>query len=363
MLGLIAALPLAILGTLGLRTSADADATSQELVTNVIRTHAAGQLDMYHDALRGVVYEARTRGPQSDDSAKREILAELAEIQFDTDKAIGRLRASHPDPDIQQSMADVMPLLDRYRKHAEDLVQQALSGTVDNAADEAFKKDFTELEQSLEKLSKSITDDAKALEKRQQTESDAHMAWLGGGVFVLLLLTLATAEFLSRRIWRQLGAEPMALRQFALKLASGDLLGEISGLDRRDRDHMQSVAGSMMKVRDDLHAAVTQVRDSSRIVTQACEETAHGSADMCPRIERQSSHLQQAAAAMEQMCWRSTRLSRQPVPATTAADSRSLPPRCAAWPSAALSPRRKSAARSRRAKARRLNAAVSTFSL
>lgn len=277
-LGLIAVLPLAVLGVLAVRTSADANATSQELVTNVVRTRAAGQLDMYHDALRGVVYEARARGPQNDDKAKRDILAELAAIQFDTDKAIARLQTSRPDPDIRQAMTSVAPALARYRNRAEELVQQALSsGSVESSEDEAFKKDFTELEKSLESLSKSIADDSKELEKRQQQESDSHMAWLGGGMLVLLMMMLGAAEFLSRQIWRQLGAEPAALRQYALKLAAGDLLGEVSGLDRSVRDNGQSVAGSMMNVRDDLPAAVAQSRDSSRIVFQASEEIVQAS--------------------------------------------------------------------------------------
>ncbi|WP_374564136.1 methyl-accepting chemotaxis protein [Ideonella sp.] len=298
---LCSAVALAALGLLAMRTSADADTTSQELVANVLLTGAAGRLDMFHDTLRGLVYESRVRGADSDEATKNAILGELAETSGAIDKALERLQGTPHDEDVQTAIDRAMPVLTRYRQSANNLVRQALDGSVQADADAAFVADFKALEKLLDQLSDEIADDANILEKRELSASSQHMVWLGGGMLALLALLIGASEFLARHIWRQLGAEPGALKQFALQMASGNLVAELAGHDRSVTTGQQSVADGMLKVRDDLHAAVDQIRGSASIVSLASQEIAQSSTDMCQRIERQSGNLQQSAAAMEQM--------------------------------------------------------------
>jgi methyl-accepting chemotaxis protein len=116
-----------------------------------------------------------------------------------------------------------------------------------------------------------------------------------------LVLALAAgiglAWAISRSIVQQLGAEPDALGNAALRVSEGNL----SPVPGAVQAPAGSVLASLGAMQASLAHVVGQVRQASDSIATGSAEIASGNADLSQRTELQASSLQQTAASMEQM--------------------------------------------------------------
>jgi methyl-accepting chemotaxis protein len=124
-----------------------------------------------------------------------------------------------------------------------------------------------------------------------------HLKLLLASCVVLALATgIAAALLISRRLLRQLGAEPGVLASIAADIAKGDL-----GNDKLLSAVQGSVLAAMQSMRTSLVGIVRTVRAGVDSVATASAQIAHGNADLSARTEEQASSLQQTAASVEQL--------------------------------------------------------------
>ncbi len=111
-----------------------------------------------------------------------------------------------------------------------------------------------------------------------------------------LALGLAAAAFITRRLTRQLGAEPVDLCDMSNAIASGDL-----GRSHTAAAVPGSVMDAMQRMRGSLVEVVTTVRSGVDNVASASAQISLGNSDLSSRTEQQASSLQQTAASVEQL--------------------------------------------------------------
>jgi methyl-accepting chemotaxis protein len=112
-----------------------------------------------------------------------------------------------------------------------------------------------------------------------------------------LLVSLATAISITRRLSRDLGAEPGTLRGIAEAVGRGELYGDIA---TRAGDRA-SVMCSLAAMRDMLRDLSARVRENADNVASASAEIADSNLELSARTEQQAAALEQTAASMEQL--------------------------------------------------------------
>jgi len=111
------------------------------------------------------------------------------------------------------------------------------------------------------------------------------------------VLATAVTLLVTRRITRQLGAEPHELAAVAQRIASGDLTLQAA----LRTPTTGSVMAAMQSMRETLNNLVHTVRQGVDSVATASGQIAQGNQDLSARTEEQASSLQQTAASMEQL--------------------------------------------------------------
>jgi methyl-accepting chemotaxis protein len=141
-------------------------------------------------------------------------------------------------------------------------------------------------------------------EARIQAANQVALQEAGGFVtvmFTALALSLLCAGTLgwiiARSVLRQLGAEPQQLGDAARRVAEGDL-SPVPGAAGAPQGSVLESLGAMQQ---SLARLVGAVRGASDSIATGSHEIANGNADLSRRTETQASHLQQTAAAMEQL--------------------------------------------------------------
>ena len=137
-----------------------------------------------------------------------------------------------------------------------------------------------------------------AAEEFQKAETTGEQTrWFDASLAVLsVVVGVIIAVTLTRRLIRQLGAEPAALAEAAERVARGDL-GAADG----PAPPPGSVMASMQTMRAGLVAIVAEVRGGAETIATASAQIAQGNQDLSSRTEQQASALQQTAASMEQL--------------------------------------------------------------
>ena len=120
---------------------------------------------------------------------------------------------------------------------------------------------------------------------------------LAGVSAVSVLLAVALAVFISRRLLRQLGGQPASVARLAHRIADADLSTPVV-LRPGDTD---SLAAAMARMQEALARIVQAVRQGAEGVATASAEIAQGNHDLSSRTEHQASALQQTAASMEHL--------------------------------------------------------------
>ena len=107
----------------------------------------------------------------------------------------------------------------------------------------------------------------------------------------------AAAFFITRRLTRQLGAEPHEVVDLAQAVTSGDLTRQVH-LRHGDT---ASIMAAMQVMMARLSALVQEVRQNAASVSAASVQIEQGNHDLSQRTEEQASALEETAASMEQI--------------------------------------------------------------
>jgi methyl-accepting chemotaxis protein len=127
----------------------------------------------------------------------------------------------------------------------------------------------------------------------------AHTTEIATGLIAMtcLLGSGIMGFWLSRRLRRNLGAEPHELRDIVDNVAKGDLSHPIR---LSDKDTSSVLAGLKAMV-STLSQSVGSVRSNADSVATAASQIAQGNQDLSTRTEQQASALQQTASSMEEL--------------------------------------------------------------
>ena len=137
-------------------------------------------------------------------------------------------------------------------------------------------------------------DATKAASRASVRNANAMLAGVSAGC---VLLAVVLAVFITRRLLRQLGGQPVSVAELAQRIADANLSTSIA-LRAGDT---QSVAAAMARMQSALRAIVRAVRTSAEGVATASAEIAQGNHDLSSRTEHQASALEATAARMEEL--------------------------------------------------------------
>ena len=188
----------------------------------------------------------------------------------------------------------------RYGPVALDIVAKALAGQ----KDEAIARMNAECQPLLKQLISTTTEYSRliATSGTQKIEKSAErfsakrliliLCSLGAVVAAIVLATL-----IHRSLMRSLGADPIALRAAARRVASGNL-GPVPGAATAPANSVLASLGDLQTALADI---VSRVRASATSIEAGSLEIASGNTDLSHRTEQQASNLQQSASSMEEM--------------------------------------------------------------
>jgi methyl-accepting chemotaxis protein len=293
--GALAIAAMLSIGAMAALSASHSNMLADRLVAGIKVGRAAGDVDMMHDALRADTFAARLAGSKASDDEKKSISKDL-------DNHVAKLSASieviqaHATGDAVRALNDAKPALQTYVAGATALVKSGLSDTADDTQVQAFDKNFEALEDLLENVSSAIELSAEA-SAAEKTVRYARERWLLAAAIVLAggFIGVCAAVF-ARTTLRRLGAEPLALRQFATQIADGALNGKLAGTPRSD-----SVGGAMLRMQRTLEQSVRQIRGGAENVATASAQIAAGNNDLSTRTEQQAGALQQTASTMDEL--------------------------------------------------------------
>ena len=150
---------------------------------------------------------------------------------------------------------------------------------------------------ALDKLTTFNFDGGKAAAEQAGTVYKQSTRLVGALMALTLLLGAVLAGLLTRRLVRQLGAEPHEAASLAQSIAAGDLSARI---DLKPGD-TTSLMAQLKAMQENLAKTVSGVRQNAEGVATASAQIAQGNQDLSSRTEEQASALEETAASMEQL--------------------------------------------------------------
>lgn len=111
---------------------------------------------------------------------------------------------------------------------------------------------------------------------------------------IAFILSAAFAAWISRSITKPLDEAV----QVATKVANGDLTGRI---EVRSRDETGQLLSALADMNNSLVMTISQVHNSTEMISTASSEIASGNADLSSRTESQASSLEETASSMEEL--------------------------------------------------------------
>ena len=123
------------------------------------------------------------------------------------------------------------------------------------------------------------------------------MGWLIGFTLCGVALGLIFGVVLARHLMRQLGAEPVEVREVANAIAQGDLKAhfDLSAI------YPQSVMHAIAQMQGSLRNIVSNVREGTQQMAVGIEQISSGNLDLSQRTEEQSANVTETASAMEEI--------------------------------------------------------------
>ncbi len=200
----------------------------------------------------------------------------------------------------RQLLVDLERIEAVYGPVARDIVRLAVAGQLDAAVAKISNECRPLLAQLTARASEFVGDAGRrAVSAEQDAEASFNhqRAVLVAACVAALLLAIAAGVTITRRLARELGAEPSELGRAAQRVADGDL----GPLDATGHATAGSVMASLSSMQASLARIVAQVRSASDSIAIGSTEIATGAGDLSMRTEHQASALQQTSATMEQL--------------------------------------------------------------
>ena len=252
------------------------------------------------EAVHVVARETRTIVLLTDDA---EMLREVPKLQAawaQYDKAQQALDAL---PKTAEGKA-IQARIDALRQEARPLADQVLQLALQHKDQEAVALLLQKSAPATQRWQDAMDEDVHL--QRRQNDEDAAAAEKAYGTARNLMLTMsvvalvvgiAAAALIARRLLCQLGGEPEVAAEIAGRIAAGDLTVEVATRND-DQTSMMRAIGTM---RDSLRRIVSEVRQGTETISTAATEIAVGNMNLSTRTEEQASALEETASSMEQL--------------------------------------------------------------
>ena len=154
----------------------------------------------------------------------------------------------------------------------------------------------TKWQQALHENIALVQQDNKAYYEAAQGQYRSGRAVMIIAIVLALVLAVVMGWWVTRRITRDLGAEPAELKEVADHIRDGELFHTIDSHGMPD-----SVIAAFARMREMLRGISATVRQGADNVATASAQIAAGNNDLSARTEAQASALQQTAASMEEL--------------------------------------------------------------
>jgi len=260
------------------------------LTSSALRNHM--EADMMRHALKGDVLAALLA---RDDKAKERVLADLADHSNRFRQYLARNNALALNSDIRAQLQETQPVLEKYIKSAEAIVDVAFKNRATAQAQlDAFLAVFNDLDGKLSKLSDEVQASAKRSESRGQSiVAESHTT-------ILLICGLSLTVMILVGVWISQGivSTIQPLIESLQSMAEGDLCHRI---DAQGRDEIGEVGRLYNVSTDKLRGLIAQLADTAQRVAGASEEISSSATAQAQGAESQKDETRQVATAMQEM--------------------------------------------------------------
>lgn len=214
-----------------------------------------GEIDMYHDGLRGIVYNSIVASTEGTDQERTEMSEEVTAMSSN----LGKLMKELLELEISEKSLSLIklsePEIENYVKEAQEIVALASKKQTSKALNKIsdFKKAFHQLEEKLNKLSSALEDEGME-KKAEGALFSQKMTMLN---LVLIIVGLAggalVSFFVSRSLIRQ-------LEQIVTQLTktSGGLSHAFQALDS-SAAHLASATSTQVSSLQATSSALTEI--------------------------------------------------------------------------------------------------------
>ena len=193
---------------------------------------------------------------------------------------------------------DVVKKLGKYRQEVDTAIDLSTADvnygmTSMQTADDSFQsllKDFNRLVQSETRL-------AQDAYKSAGSAFDMLVLELLAILVLAIVVSWIITYFMSRMIVRQIGGELDYAAEVVRKVSEGDLTVVV---ETRAKDQ-SSLLFALKHMSESLTNIVTNVRNTTDMITTASREIATGNSDLSQRTEEQASSLEETASSMEEL--------------------------------------------------------------
>jgi len=148
-------------------TKSLSNAVKELAETHLPAVQSMALADMMHDGIRAVVYRADYLSKENDESAKREVSAEIKEFAELIKKHLKSLEQLPIDENSRRAISKAIPAANDYANSGIEIVNLMVSGKLKEgeAKLDDFNQKFTALETELETLGELIESSAQAVSK------------------------------------------------------------------------------------------------------------------------------------------------------------------------------------------------------
>jgi len=293
--GLAGALGAALVGAIGLLTTAHLGDDLTASVRSAATLQASQAADMMHDAVRGDAQLALIGALEKDQARIAEARDGLKAHARTFDESLASLTPDLLSDEGRKALEEVRPRVQAYLAAAQAMVNAA--GTDVEAAHRAspaLQRAFADLEHKMGALSQAIEEHSEAINTDAQASVATARHAVGGALLATVAAVVLGALWLAGRMTR-----PMASAvQAAERLAGGDLTVQIEPAGNAETVQLLQ---ALQRMRGSLAHTVQDVQRHATQVAEASGQIAQGNQDLSHRTELQAGSLQQTASTMEEL--------------------------------------------------------------
>jgi methyl-accepting chemotaxis protein len=236
----------------------------------------------------------------NDPAVRARQVESIAGYRRDAEASIAALDKRVVTPAGRAALEKVVAAYKNYAQGQDQLIALVQAGRDEEARAYLNEQVKPMLAACRETLAAQIGNEVSLMREAREQAAEAYTAtratMLGLGA-AAILISIAVAASIIRRLQRDLGGEPDQAARTAACIADGDLTRVIA---LRDGDR-SSMLYEMEHMRDNLSQLVAQVRSDTEMIASASGQIASGNLDLSARTEQQASSLQETAAAMEEL--------------------------------------------------------------